>query len=919
MASISSLSNEALENLYKQYLEDPESVEESLRSFFQGFDIGYKNFKGYSGKFTTEKEFKVKELIDEYRKRGHLFTKTNPVRVRRKYTPDLDIKNFGLSPSDINEFFDAGSDIGIGRAKLKGIIDHLDETYCSSIGAEYMFIRNREIESWLKHRLESKRNRPLYSDKVRGIILDKLREAVYFEKFIHKKYPGQKRFSLEGAESLIPALDAVIELGADMGAKEFIIGMAHRGRLNVLANILKKPIKTILSEFGGHEYEDIFLLGDVKYHLGYTTCRQTSDGKDIRVTIAPNPSHLEAVFPVVQGVAKARMERNYKSNTRNIIPVIIHGDASIAGQGVVYEVVQMSELPAYSNGGTIHLVINNQIGFTTNYLDGRSSVYCTDIAKVIQSPVFHVNGDDVEAVAYTMRMAMEFREKFKKDVFVDILCYRKYGHNESDEPRFTQPVLYKIIEKHPDPYTIYKKRLLDQNIFDIDKIENDEKALLSMMESEHDTAKEISKVSIRSFLASTWEKYRKAKPEDFHNSPVTAVSDDMFKMVAERISALPEKKRFFRKIISIQKERRDMVFGSGMLDWAMAEMMAYGTLLAEKYNVRISGQDVERGTFSHRHAVLSVEESDKKYIPLDNISKEQGNFNIYNSLLSEYGVLGFEYGYALAAPDTLTVWEAQFGDFANGGQIIIDQFLSGAEEKWNVMNGLTLLLPHGYEGQGPEHSSARMERFLNLCAEINMQVANCSTPANFFHLLRRQLKRDFRKPLVIFTPKSLLRHPDCLSKVEEFTNGGFKEIIDDHNADPLLIKKVVLCTGKIWYQLKKEQEKKNSKNVAIVRLEQLYPLPLLQLREIVQKYDKAATWLWTQEEPGNMGAWSYISRNFRDVNLTMVARPDSGSPATGSPKFHKIRQEKIIEKTFGKCECNRVKEECRMICAEKDH
>ena len=918
MTFLSSMSDEAIEALYKQYLTNPDSVDTSFHAFFQGFELGFRRYTGKDGMSCTSDEFKVISLIDEYRKRGHLFTRTNPVRTRRKYTPTLDIENFGLGQEHLDMMFDAGNEIGIGRASLRDILAHLDETYCQSIGAEFMFIRNPEVEAWLLGRMEHTRNRPDYSRGTKRVIIEKLREAVFFEKFIHKKFPGQKRFSLEGAESLIPALDAVIELGAGMGTEEFVIGMAHRGRLNVLANTLMKPAKQILSEFDGHEFDDRDLLGDVKYHMGFTTYCKTRTGKDIRITIAPNPSHLEAVNPVVEGVSRARTDRKYGGNSRKVTPVLIHGDASIAGQGIVYEVIQMSGLPAYSTGGTVHLVINNQIGFTTNYLDARSSVYCTDVAKVTQSPIFHVNGDDVEAVVFTMRMALEFRNRFQKDVFVDILCYRKYGHNESDEPRFTQPVLYKIIEKHPDPYTIYKSKLIDEGLITASEAEKEEEDLNASLETALESAREISKATIRSFLGSLWEGYRRAVPEDFCCSPDTSVSHELLGQVAKQICALPEGKPFFRKLIRLQEERLKMVTEAGKIDWGMAELLAYGTLVAEKFNVRISGQDVERGTFSHRHAVLRVEDSEEEYVPLEHIAPDQGRFKIYNSLLSEYGVLGFEYGYALAAPDTLTVWEAQFGDFGNGAQIIFDQFISSGEEKWNVMNGLVVLLPHGYEGQGPEHSSGRLERALTLCADNNLQVANCTTPANLFHLLRRQLHRDFRKPLIIFTPKSLLRHPDCVSGIEEFTKGRFREVIDDEVADPEKIHKVVLCSGKIWYELAEARAKQKRDDVALVRVEQLAPLPAEQLREIVARYKKADSWLWTQEEPGNMGAWTYISRNFRDVPLRMIARPDSGSPATGSAKFHKVRQSKIIEKTFGDCNCDRVKEECRMICSVRE-
>jgi 2-oxoglutarate dehydrogenase E1 component len=911
---LSSADPSQVEELYQSYLKDPDSVDESLRKFFEGFDFARTDFSKSSEK--TElypSEFKVINLINSYRQRGHLFTKTNPVRTRRTYTPNLAIENFGLAQSDLEKDFQAGNEIGIGKAKLKDIIAHLEETYCHSVGVEFFYIRQPEILSWFKTKMEGSKNTYPFNNEERNYIFKHISRAVLFEKFIHKKFPGQKRFSLEGAEAAIPALDAIIEKGALLGTREFIIGMPHRGRLNVLANILKKPFQNIFSEFEGKEYDDESLMGDVKYHLGYVSERLTTTGQSIKLTLAPNPSHLEAVNPVVEGIARAKIDSEYKGDFSKVCPILMHGDASIAGQGVVYEVIQMSGLRGYKTGGTVHLVVNNQVGFTTNYLDARTSTYCTDVAKTILAPVFHVNGDDVEALIYTIQLAMEYREKFHNDVFIDLLCYRKYGHNEGDEPRFTQPVLYKIIEKHPDPMQIYKEKLISLGVIS-EKVGSEiESHLNDVFEINLAEAKQTEKVNI-AFLQEGWKDIRKAKPEDFNVSPETGVTKDKILNIGKKITEVPKNINLFKKIVKLQESRKEMLDKTGMLDWAMAELLAYGTLLEEGFPIRLSGQDSERGTFSHRHAVLKVEDSEEEYVPLNNLSKTQAKFEVYNSHLSEYGVLGFEYGYTSVSPNNLVIWEAQFGDFANVAQVIFDQFISSAEDKWNVMNHLTVFLPHGYEGQGPEHSSARIERFLTLSAEMNMQVVNCTTPANFFHVLRRQIHRPFRKPLIIFTPKSLLRHHLCVSPVDELTIGKFREIIDDEIAKPDKIKKVVFCTGKIYYDLLEEKEKIKNETIAVVRIEQIAPLPRKHLKEIVAKYKNATTWVWVQEEPYNMGAWPFIHLEFNEVPLKLIARPASGSTATGSSKFHFVRQRKIIEKTFEECICPNLEKDCKMVC-----
>lgn len=901
MDKFSYLSNgdvSAIEDLYDHYRNDPESVDFGWKKFFEGFEFSSKNFDS-NGEISdfSQKEFNVINLINGYRSQGHLFTKTNPVRERRKYSPTLDIKNFDLEASDLESVFQAGTAIGIGPAKLKDIVDHLETTYCNSLGVEYMYIRNPEIVNWLRDRFESTKNIPSFTIDQKREILHKLNQSVVFESFLHKKFVGQKRFSLEGGESLIPALDVVLENGSAAGVEEIVIGMAHRGRLNVLANTLNKTYAKIFSEFEGKEYEDNLFDGDVKYHLGFSSEVITNNGNKVQVTLAPNPSHLEAVDPVVEGIVRSKID-TYLQDEEKIIPILIHGDASISGQGIIYELVQMAELGGYRTGGTIHVVINNQIGFTTNYVDGRSSTYCTDVGKVTLSPVFHVNGDDVEAVVAAMKTAVEFRQRFKQDVFIDLLCYRKYGHNEGDEPRFTQPKLYKTIAKHPNPREIYVQELINQGVVTSDGAKDLEKQFNDMLQERLTESKQIEKASITHFLEAAWKGMRHANAEDFLASPDTGFDKERLLELGRKITTLPEGKNFFKKIVKLMGDRRKMLEETDKLDWAMGETLAYATLLCEMYPVRISGQDVERGTFSHRHAVITIEDSEEEYVPLANIMEGQPDFYIYNSLLSEYGVLGFEYGYAMANPSSLVIWEAQFGDFNNGAQIILDQFLSAAEDKWNSMNGLVMLLPHGYEGQGAEHSSARLERFLSLCAENNMIIANCTTPGNFFHLLRRQVHYPFRKPLVVMTPKSLLRHPRCVSSLDELANGRFQEVIDDSYADAAQVKKVVFCSGKLYYDLQVRQEAEERKDVALVRLEQLYPIPENQIQSVVDRYAKAEKLVWAQEEPENMGAWSFLLRKLKNLNLEVISRHESASPASGSSKRFQQRQEAILNQVF---------------------
>jgi 2-oxoglutarate dehydrogenase E1 component len=895
-----------ISSLYEAYKQDPESVEFGWQKFFEGFDFGRDSQAPAASTGMPDdnllKEINVMNMINGYRTRGHLFTKTNPVRERRKYFPGKELETFGLSEADMDTVFNAGVEVGIGPAKLRDIRQLLEDTYCQSIGAEYRYIRNPIKLKWFEDRMETKRNTPSFTAEEKKLMLAKLNEAVVFENFLGTKFLGQKRFSLEGAEALIPALDSVIKKGSDLGIEEFIIGMAHRGRLNVLTNIMEKTYKEVFSEFEGKNYvSDSPFGGDVKYHLGFSTDIKTQNGKNVHLSLCPNPSHLEAVDPIVEGITRSKIDFKYNGDHSKIAPILIHGDASIAGQGIVYEVLQMEKLDGYRTGGTVHLVINNQIGFTTNYKDARSSTYCTDVAKVVLSPVFHVNGDDVEALVYVINLAMEYRQVFNEDVFIDILCYRRYGHNEADEPKFTQPVLYKAIEAHPNPLQIYIKKLIAEGAIDekyAKQLEKDFRAELQKMLDES-KAEDRFTDTIPMFEGA-WTGLHLANHKELISSIDTSVKEEDIIEIGNKLTTLPSGKAFFKKIEKLFEDRNAMVNKTKVFDWAMGELLAYGTLLKDGFPVRLSGEDVKRGTFSHRHAVLTLVDSEDEYTPLETIDTK-AKLSIFNSLLSEYGVLGFEYGYALANPNGLTIWEAQFGDFFNGAQIIVDQYIASAETKWQRGNGLVMLLPHGYEGQGPEHSSARVERFLELCADDNIQVANCSTPANFFHILRRQMHRDFRKPLIIFTPKSLLRSPKCVSPIEDFTNGKFHEVIDDIYADPKKVKRVLLCTGKIYYDLLEKQQVDKRKDVAIVRVEQLYPTPIQQILKMKYRYDKATEFKWVQEEPENMGAWPYICRKFHNdthLNLQVISRLEGASTATGFAKQHAAQQAHIVAKAF---------------------
>ena len=902
--------------LYDQYLDNPDSVEPSWRSFFQGFDFGmatyneenaaeqmatYSSNSVASGQVSEKvlKEFNVLKLIDGYRTRGHLFTKTNPVRDRRTYSPNLAIENFGLSAADLDTVFDAAKILGHQPATLKEIIRRLENLYCQSIGVEYMYIRKPEVVQWIQNRLNINDNLPNFNVEQKKNILDKLNEAVSFENFLHTKYVGQKRFSLEGGESIIPALDALIEAAAEKGVEQFVMGMAHRGRLNILANIFGKATQDIFSEFDGKDYDQEYFDGDVKYHLGLTSERKTKTGKSININLAPNPSHLETVGAVIEGITRAKQDKYFPDDFSKVLPIAVHGDAAVAGQGIVYEIVQMAQLDGYKTGGTIHLVINNQVGFTTNYQDARSSTYCTDVAKVTLSPVLHVNADDTEAVVHAMLFALDYRMTFGGDVFIDLLGYRKYGHNEGDEPRFTQPVLYKIIARHKNPRDIYAEKLIVDGIIDqayVNKIESDYKAKL---DENLQASRKKDLTIIKPFMQDEWKGFVQVSDDVMLQKVDTTYDKKKLDGILETISTLPSDKKFINKITKIVTDRKTM-YDNNQIDWGTAEALAYGSLLQEGYDIRLSGQDVERGTFSHRHAVVKVEDSEEEVVLLNSVKDKKGQFNAFNSFLSEYGVLGFDYGYALTNPNALTIWEAQFGDFSNGCQIMIDQYISCGEDKWNNQNGIVLLLPHGYEGQGAEHSSARMERYLQLCARHNMYVADCTTPANFFHLMRRQMKTKFRKPLVVFSPKSLLRHPLCVSTQEELANGSFQETIDDTSVDKSKVKTVVFCTGKFYYDILAEREKLERNDVALVRIEQLFPLPTEQLKAIIATYPNADDYVWAQEEPKNMGAYSYMLVNFDLVPWRLASLKNYSAPASGSHTRDRRRHADAIRMVFDK-------------------
>ncbi|MFB6455043.1 2-oxoglutarate dehydrogenase E1 component [Chitinophaga sp. Hz27] len=902
-----------IESLYQDFRKDPNSVDPEWVKFFEGFDFAVSNANGKAGPAAPAaagggtpvtndqlvKEFGVYRLIQAYRKKAHLIAKTNPIRERKDRKAGLEITNFDLSDADLKTEFFAGSFLGLGKTTLENILAFLNKIYAGSVGIQYTYINDREKAKWLEKEYESAMSTPLSLEKRRRILM-KLNQGVIFEKFLHTKYIGQKRFGLEGGESTIPALDAMISEAVEYGVQESVIGMAHRGRLNVLANILGKTYEQIFNEFEGLAIPDMTMgSGDVKYHLGFRSQVETAYGKQVNLQLMPNPSHLEVVDPIVIGFSRSKADVIYNSDYDKILPILIHGDAAVAGQGIVYEVAQMSKLKGYYTGGTIHFVINNQIGFTTDFDDARSSDYCTSVASIVQAPVFHVNGDDAEAVVKVSQLAARYRQEFNEDVYIDMVCYRKHGHNEGDEPKFTQPSLYALIDKHQNPREVYTQFLLQNGEADAQTLAKDmEKVFWDELQARLDEVKQHPLPYVNQKPEEWWLALRKATPQDFDQSPVTAINEDEFKRLFDGLMKWPADFVPLRKVSKLLQDKIKLYQEEGKVDWATGELLAYGSLLSEGKDVRMSGEDVKRGTFSHRHAVLFDENTNATYNRLGELSPEQGKFRIYNSLLSEYGVLGFEYGYAMATPNSLVVWEAQYGDFVNGAQTVIDQYISSAEQKWTTQNGLVMLLPHGYEGGGPDHSNARPERFLQQCAEENMVVTNITTAANFFHALRRQLTWQFRKPLINFSPKANLRHVGAYSTMEEFTQGGFKEVLDDpYIQDASVVKKVLLCTGKMYFDLSDKQAKEDRKDVAIVRLEQLYPLPVKQLEAIAAKY-KGATFFWVQEEPLNMGAAAYLQMNLKQINYGVISRNPSASTATGYAKVHAREQQQIIDTAF---------------------
>ena len=900
-----------VENVYNDYLTNPDSVDVDMKKFFEGYDFAMANGSTSNGKVTPvahsntgidstnlTKEFAVYQLIQAYRKKGHLIAKTNPLKERKDRHANLELSNFNLGDADLDVEFEAGNFLNLGKTTLKDIVAHLQKSYTHHVGVEYSALNDLAKIQWLSNEMEAGFHKPLALEQKKRI-LQKLNEGVIFEKFLHTKYIGQKRFSLEGGESTIAALDAMINTAAENDVKEAVIGMAHRGRLNVLANVLGKTYEQIFTEFEGTATPDTTMgSGDVKYHLGFSSEVETQSGRKINLKLCPNPSHLETVDPIVIGYARSKADVLYNSDFDRILPILIHGDSSIAGQGVVYEVLQMSDLKGYYTGGTIHFVINNQIGFTTDFDDARSADYCTSAAAMVQAPVLHVNGDDPEAVVKIAEIATRYRQEFNSDIFIDMVCFRRHGHNEGDEPKFTQPKLYQLIDKHMNAREVYTQYLMENGETDAKILAKEmEQKFLAELQERLDEVKQHPLPYTFQKPEEWWQKLRRATADDFLKSPITAVKEEEVKKMFDGLMKWPEGFKPLKKVEKLLADKIKLFADGQKIDWATAELLAYSSLLTEGKDVRMSGQDVKRGTFSHRHAVIYDENTNEGYNRLNHFTENQAPFRIYNSLLSEYAVLGFEYGYSMANPNALVLWEAQFGDFVNGCQIVIDQYIAAGETKWQRMNGVALLLPHGYEGQGPEHSSARMERFLQQCAELNMVITNITTAANFFHVLRRQLAWPFRKPLVNFSPKANLRLPATYSNINEFTQGGFTEVYDDTTVEANQITKVLLCTGKIYFDLNDRRVKDQRKDVAIVRLEQLYPLPQNQLDELYKKYNKAI-WHWVQEEPQNMGAASYLRMNVENINFHIISRKASASTASGYSKIHAKEQAEIVDTAF---------------------
>lgn len=897
-----------LDALYNDY-QQKKPLDTTWQRFFEGFEYALNNNDTQPTATNNQAlnptqlqtELQTYALIQAYRQKAHLIAKTNPIRPRKNRNANLELHYFGLQNTNPNTQLAVATEIGLPQnSTLQQIIDKLTFVYCRSIGVEYTYITNPEQYEWIRQKMENTHEYGFNLEKKKRI-LQKLNETLVFENFLAKRYVGQKRFSLEGGENTIPALDAIVNTCAQHQAEEVVIGMAHRGRLNVLVNLLHKTYEQVFSEFEGTmPTEDATMgSGDVKYHLGYSAQVQTPTQQTVYLKLMPNPSHLEAVNPVVQGFTRAKLDITYNHNYQKIVPILIHGDAAVAGQGIVYEVLQMCKLNGYNTGGTIHLVINNQIGFTTDFDDARSSDSCTSLAAIVKAPVIHVNGDDAEAVVFAAEIAAEFRQKFALDVFIDLVCYRRNGHNEGDDPEYTQPQMYDIIKNHINPRDIYSQKLAAQNEIEAQLAQEMDKTFWAMLQERLDMVKQHPLPYKYQAPEWAWKQLRKATPADFEKSPITGITQTQLNTLTKALLTVPDSFHPLKKINKLIDDQNKLMITDQQLDWGAAELLAYGSILIEKHNVRMSGQDVKRGTFSHRHAVFFDSQNNSEYNRLNYLTPqqtEQGTMYIFNSLLSEYAVLGFEFGYSMATPETLTIWEAQFGDFANGAQTIIDQFVTTCESKWQRNSGIVMLLPHGYEGQGPEHSSARLERFLQACAEDNITVANITSSANFFHALRRQQARPFRKPLIVMTPKKGLRHKLVKSNISEITeNTFFKEIIfETQSPTP---KRVIMCSGKIFFDLEEYRLTNNITNVAILRMEQLYPLANNQLNELKNTYTNA-DWVWVQEEPKNMGAWWYISQQLPAWNLTCIARPSAAAPATGFAKQHDKEQAQILQQAF---------------------
>jgi 2-oxoglutarate dehydrogenase E1 component len=907
---------DALEEYYTRWKADPASVDASWRTFFEGYELGLASSAlpdqaeaggGAAARLEQQQahaQAGIVRLVDAYRRLGHFLAHLDPLSPPPVFFPLLELPEFGLSDADLDTEFDTSNLQGPRRARLRDILANLKATYCRTIGVEYMHIQDTGIRVWLQERMERTRNRPDMPRRRKLRLLMKLHHAEMFERFLHTRFPGQKRFSLEGAETLIPILDALVEQAPDVGVHEIVMGMTHRGRLNVLANILQKPYELLFAEFEGSVLPgSVAGDGDVKYHLGFSCDYVNARERKVHLSLTPNPSHLEAVDAVVEGRVRCRQWQQSDKDRVHAMPLLMHGDAAFAGQGMVAETLNLSQLSGYRTGGTIHIIVNNQIGFTTSPSDARSTTYCTDIAKMLEVPIFHVNGEDPEACVYVAELALEFRQQFHKDVVIDMFCYRRHGHNEGDDPSFTQPLLYRNIKDRPTLREVYTEQLIIRGDLTAQETDAIAEAFQTKAQRAHDEVKTDGKhFKPQASFAGRWEGMQPA----YSHSPVeTAAKLADLETITDKLVQMPDGFHVHPKILRIFENRQKTLREKRLVDWAGAELLAFGSLLLEGYPIRLSGQDSRRGTFSQRHSVLYDTETGTPYVPLNHLAERQGEFAAYDSLLSEAAVLAFEYGMALDEPMLLTLWEAQFGDFVNGAQVIIDQFIAAGESKWQRANGIVLLLPHAYEGQGPEHSSARPERFLQLCAEDNMQVVNLTTPAQYFHVLRRQLKRDFRKPLVVMTPKSLLRHKDCVSRVESLAEDRFHEILDDAKfgtKEASAVRRVLLCSGKVFYDLLDHREKHQAKDVAILRVEQFYPFPEEQLKRVLQHHRRATDFVWVQEESQNMGGWSFMEPRLRqllDRPIEYVGRDASASPATGSLKVHKREQEELVAAAIG--------------------